>query len=388
MLLLIDDAIEHAHLFAPIGDLRPFPGRNIQPAALADAEALIIRSVTRIDESLLSAAPNLRFIGTLTTGTDHIDTAAVTLRGITLADAAGANSRAVAEYVIAAILHLAESQNFTPSQKTLGIIGLGRIGTLVGSFASALTMPVIACDPPLAELRGNSAIPLIPLPDLLSRADIITVHVPLTHTGPYATHHLLNADFFSALRPGAILINTSRGEVLEESAALHFVPQCRSLSRPRRDASVPSSLVLDVWPHEPHINEHLLAATALATPHIAGQTTDARLSAAHMIRDALQAWLHLPIASPADQSTSPRIKISVAPETIAATPWQTLARIIQPIADLTNISTQLKTDSHAASFDTLRRRSSSHREFPAHLLEGLHDPQTIQLATELGFAIA
>jgi len=317
MLIMIDEAIPAAPgLFAPFGEVRTFEGRSLQAADLADADALIVRSVTRVDAALLAGSP-VRFVGTATSGTDHVDEAWLAGQGIHFAAAPGCNARPVAEYVLTAILWLARHRRFDPRTRSLGVVGVGHTGSLVARWARALGMEVLLCDPPLQDAGRNSSLLLLsgdrpapvapqstpsrepgvplqpstmpPSPEwlspsqLLARADIITLHVPLTDAGPYATREMVNADWLAAMRPGAMLINTARGEVVSEPAVIEA----------RRSDRL-SGLVIDVWATEPAINEALVEVCDIATPHVAGYSIEARRRAVSAIFDALAAWTGTP----------------------------------------------------------------------------------------------
>jgi erythronate-4-phosphate dehydrogenase len=317
MLIMIDEAIPAAPgLFAPFGEVRTFEGRSLQAADLADADALIVRSVTRVDAALLAGSP-VRFVGTATSGTDHVDEAWLAGQGIHFAAAPGCNARPVAEYVLTAILWLARHRRFDPRTRSLGVVGVGHTGSLVARWARALGMEVLLCDPPLQDAGRNSSLLLLsgdrptpvapqstpsrepgvplqpstmpPSPEwlspsqLLARADIITLHVPLTDAGPYATREMVNADWLAAMRPGAMLINTARGEVVSEPAVIEA----------RRSDRL-SGLVIDVWATEPAINEAFVEVCDLATPHVAGYSIEARRRAVSAIFDALAAWTGTP----------------------------------------------------------------------------------------------
>lgn len=290
MRIFVDQAISQAQpLFSPLGVVRLFDGRTLTPAHLREADALIVRSVTPVNAALLAGSP-VRFVGTATSGVDHIDTAHLAAAGIHLADAAGSNSRAVAEYVLAAALWLAESRSQPPQALTIGIIGLGRIGAIVRAWAGHLGFCTLACDPPLAD-RGAPG--LCPFEQLTDSADILTLHVPLTTAGPHATCEMVREPWLARLRPGAALINTSRGGVIREP----------DLAAALDDGRI-AHAILDVWQAEPRIRRDLAEKASIATPHIAGYTVESKQRAARMIRDQLAAWLSPQPASATDTRTS------------------------------------------------------------------------------------
>jgi erythronate-4-phosphate dehydrogenase len=259
--------------FGMLGEVVVLPGRAIGPDRVRDADLLIVRSVTPVGEQLLKGS-RVRFVGSATIGLDHVDEAYLRMRGIALAYAPGSNANSVAEYVVAALVVLGRERY---ADRTLGIIGLGRIGTLVREKAFALGMTVVANDPPL-ERAGQSG--LVSLDALLTRSDIVTCHVPLTQAGPDATYHLLDAARLSRLRRHAIVINTARGGVIDNAALLQAL----------RDGRL-GGAVLDVWEDEPEPDPALIQAVTLGTPHIAGYSWDGKVAGVKMLYDAACEYL-------------------------------------------------------------------------------------------------
>ena len=263
-------ADEHIPLLK--GVLEPFAevvyaaGKNINASLVRDADALLIRTRTKCDKELL-ANSSVKFIGTATVGTDHIDLDYCAQKNITVYSAAGCNAPAVMQYVITALMALAAKHNKDLRNCTLGIIGVGNVGSLVHKAASLLGMQVLLNDPPRAVREGNGK--FITLDELLHQADIITLHVPLTKE----TESMVNNSFLKKMKENAWLINTSRGEVADETALMQH--------RAKLEA-----LVLDVWNNEPQINQALLTATDIGTPHIAGYSIQGKYKATTMIVQA------------------------------------------------------------------------------------------------------
>lgn len=273
--------------FGTLGEITTLSGRAIGPEQVREADLLLVRSVTVVDERLL-AGSSVRFVGSATIGLDHVDQAFLRARGIALAHAPGSNANAVAEYVVAALVALEREAPVVLGReryagRTLGIIGLGRIGTLVREKALALGMDVLANDPPLArdglERAGEGG--LVALEDLLTRSDIVTCHVPLTRDGPDATYHLLDDARLSLLPSHAVVINTARGAVVDNAALL------RGLQAKRLGGAV-----LDVWEGEPAPDPALIRAVTIGTPHIAGYSWDGKVAGARMLYDAACVFLH------------------------------------------------------------------------------------------------
>lgn len=255
--------------FGTLGDITMLPGREIGPEQVRGADLLLVRSITAVDARLLEGS-RVRFVGSATIGLDHVDEAWLRARGIVLVYAPGSNANSVAEYVVAALVALGSERY---AGRTLGIIGLGRIGILVREKALALGMTVLANDPPL-EKAGLGG--LVSLEELLKRSDIVTCHVPLTREGPDTTYHLLDASGLSLLRPHAVVINTSRGAVVDNAALLRCLQEKRL-----------GGAVLDVWEGEPQPDPALIRAVTLGTPHIAGHSWNGKAAGTKMLYDAV-----------------------------------------------------------------------------------------------------
>ncbi len=257
--------------FADAAELTLLEPAAIDRASLHDADALLVRSVTRVNAELLTGTP-VRFVGTATSGSDHVDRDYLDAHDVGFADAAGCNARPVAEYVLSALCVLSEQRGCRLTDLSVAIIGCGHVGSQLHALLQALGVTCLCNDPPLAEQAGTAA-GYCDLAMALT-ADVISLHVPLTDHGPHATRHLLTSDRLASLRDDAIVINTARGEVIDEralKAQLHERPLLA---------------VIDVWQHEPAIDIGLAAAVAIATPHIAGYSLDAKLRASARLRQA------------------------------------------------------------------------------------------------------
>lgn len=261
--------------FERLGHVDVLPTEAITRDALRDADALVVRSETRIDARLLEGTA-VRFVGTATIGVDHLDTVYLAGRGITFANAPGSNAESVAQYVAAALLVLAVERNTDPARMTIGIVGCGNVGSRVARVAAGLGMRVLLNDPPLQRRTGDRR--FLPLESLMD-ADIVSLHVPLTHSGPDATYRFFDEDRLASMKRGSVLLNTARGAVVETGA----------LKRALRSGHL-AAAVLDVWENEPAIDVELLGLARITTPHIAGYSADGKLNAARMIFEALRAY--------------------------------------------------------------------------------------------------
>ena len=271
--IVADQQISFAtEAFSRFGDVTLVDGRSIDWQRIKKADVLLVRSITRVDETLLKDTP-VRFVGSATSGIDHIDLNYLESAGIRFIHAPGSNARSVAEYVLSSLFVLAEQQVFSLSDKTMGIIGCGQVGSRVKRFMDALGVRCLLNDPPLAQQSDNQA--WSNLEQTLS-ADIISLHVPLVVDGDFPTANLVNKNFLSRLKSDVIFINTSRGEVVNEMDLMEF-------KRSHPD----SKLILDVWQNEPEIDLELLQQASISTPHIAGYSFDGKLKATRMLSDAL-----------------------------------------------------------------------------------------------------
>ena len=273
MKIVVDENMPLAEaLFAEFGEVVRVPGRTMTAEQLADADILLVRSVTKVNAALLSQATNLKFVGTATIGTDHIDKAVLAEKGINFTSAPGCNKVSVGEYIISALLVMAEKYQFSLSGLSLGIIGAGNTGTAVAERASALGIEVKLCDP-LKEQAGDPR-SFVSYDEAL-QCDLISFHVPLSREGEHATFHLLDKKHIQALRSEQILLNASRGEVWDNQAMLL-----------RQQSAEPLRLVMDVWENEPDILHELVPYTDIATPHIAGYSLEGKYRGTYMLYEA------------------------------------------------------------------------------------------------------
>ena len=263
-------------VFSQFGEVELVNGRTIDQSIVQDADVLLVRSVTKVNESLLNNS-NVSFVASATSGIDHIDTAYLNKSSISFSHAPASNARSVAEYVLSSLWVLSEQKDFNLADKTIGIIGCGQVGSRVKRFMETLGVKCLVNDPPLAKQKTEHDFVEL---EAIAQADIITLHVPLIRDGEYPTNKLINKSFLEKLKADVTILNTSRGEVVDEAALLSF-----------KQANNQATLILDVWCNEPNIDINLLRETFIATPHIAGYSYDGKLKATEMLFDALNAHL-------------------------------------------------------------------------------------------------
>lgn len=364
--------------FAGVGSLRRLPGRQISRTDLQQAEVLLVRSVTRVDRALLEGTA-VRFVGTCTIGTDHLDLDWLASAGIQVVSAPGCNARGVVEYVLSCLLTLGERTATDWCSRRVGIVGVGEVGGRLYATLQGLGVECLLCDPLRAE-RGESG--FVTLDQLIAEADVLSLHVPLTRSGTHATRHLLDTARLSALRPCAWLINSSRGPVIDNAALLSCLQQ-------RPDLQV----VLDVWAHEPEVDPQLAARCALATPHIAGYSLDGKLRGSEMIYRALCQYLQQPaplsLAQLAPDSGHTRLQVADSSEA----DWL-LTRALRWVYDVRDDDARMRamlsqatdTAQRRAGFDRLRKDYPLRRECAALDFQGELPPAAQQLLQAAGFS--
>ena len=369
MRIIIDENMPFAsELFADLGEVVRLPGRKMSAEQVADADVLLVRSVTRVNEALLLKNERLKFVGTATIGTDHVDQVYLASRGIRFASAPGCNKVSVAEYVISALLVLAERYQLSLSGMTLGIIGAGNTGSALAAKASELGMLVCLCDPPLAKAGDPRQFVDY---ELALSCDVVSFHVPLTRSGAYPTHHLLDAKHIAALPEGQFLINASRGEVWDNLALLL-----------RQQSGHPLRLVMDVWEQEPEILQELVPYTEIATQHIAGYSLEGKLMGTYMLYQAYCQFAGLPVEKQW-QSLLPKAPVSqVAVEgELSPALFKQLAHLVY---DVRRDDARFRLGyTGAESFDAMRKHYPERREWSSLTVDGSCDPRL----SALGFTL-
>lgn len=281
--ILIDDKIPYLHGQAEqLGCCTYMPGARISPADVKDKDVLIVRTRTRCDAALLQGS-SVRLVVTATSGYDHLDVEWLQQAGIAWRCCPASNAMSVVQYVITTLLRLHLMERLDLTAATVGIVGVGNIGSRLASSLSGLGVRTLLCDPPRAE-KGEAG--LVGMNELISQSDVITFHTPLTHNGPHATYHLAGAHFFDLCRERRpIVINAARGGVVDEELLLRAL--CDGTVR---------EAVIDTWQTEPSTDRELRDRCLIATPHIAGYSADGKANATRMSLQAVAEWLGTDIA--------------------------------------------------------------------------------------------
>jgi len=289
MKLVIDDTVwGFEEIFSDFGEIVTLPGRQIDCQSLLDCDILIVRSRTRVDKELLQGT-KVQFVGSTVAGVDHIDEAYLHENNITFVSAQGCNANAVAEYVISAISNLANDYSFDLSDKTLGIIGVGNVGSRLDFKAKQLGITTLLNDPPRQEIERKEN--FVDLNTALS-ADIVTFHTPLTFSGSHPTYNLLGSHNFELITQDSIVINTARGGIIDESLWENTITKAN---------------IIDCWKEEPNINTKLQNTAYWATPHIAGHSIDAKFMGSYMIYKDLCSFTKTPLKNEVEHLINPAV---------------------------------------------------------------------------------
>ncbi len=326
-------------------------GRDISVTDLHDTELLLVRSVTKVNKELLEGS-KVKFVASATAGFDHIDVAYLQNQGIGFARAAGSNALSAAEYVTAALCYWSIQSGQSLNGLSLGIVGCGQVGSRVAKLATALGLKCVKNDPPLQEKGGLGYQSL----DAALACDIVTLHVPLERSGAHPTFELMSESAVEKLKHNAVIINASRGEVLDEAALLHRLRNSSDLTA-----------ILDVWQNEPRISPELVSEAFLATPHIAGYSLDGKIRGTTMIYQASAKFFGF---EPTWKPELSPVKISLVSKSLG------VSGLIQSILKAYNIKAD---DEHlrvilsdsianpAAYFDQLRKSYPIRREYSSVL---------------------
>lgn len=330
MKVVIDSAIPYIRgILEPFAETIYLEGGKFTQEAVANADALIIRTRTQITESILSES-RVGFVATATIGKDHIDEEYCQQRGITVSSAPGCNARGVLQWVAGVLHYITTTEHRSPKSYTLGVVGVGNVGSLVANYARHWGFKVMECDPPRQEREGGN---FCSIDDIVHNADIITLHTPLDNS----TRHLINNDTLAMMRPETIVVNASRGAVVDNCAVL------KSGHR----------YIYDVWEGEPNIKDEILEGAMLSTPHIAGYSIQGKANATAMCVRALATHFNLPLKEWYPEEITP-----ISPRLIS---WEELCNTITDHFDITQESKALR--SNPTQFEALRNNYAFREEY-------------------------
>lgn len=371
--ILIDENMPYAEaLFSQLGKVILKPGRSLTADDLIDVDALMIRSVTKVNAELIAKANKLKFVGTATAGMDHVDQALMMEKGIFFTAAPGCNKVGVAEYVFSVMMVLAQQQGFLVFDKTVGIIGAGQVGSYLQQCLEGIGINVLINDPP--KQRDGDTRQFTELDELLERADIISLHTPITREGNDATHHLINDQVLNTLRGDQILINAARGPVVDNQAL-----------KQRLEKKDGFTAALDVFEFEPDVDMALLPLLAFATPHVAGYGLEGKARGTTMIFNSYCEYLDEPLVASAQEL----LPVAPIPQLTLDRGWDeaTLHNLTQIIYDVRKDDALFRRQiQQPGAFDQMRKTYWDRREYGAVKLVGDSECNLAPLA-KLGFQV-
>ncbi|WP_434697305.1 4-phosphoerythronate dehydrogenase PdxB [Pseudomonas sp. Z1-14] len=380
MLIVADENIPLLDaFFQGFGEIRRVPGRGIDRALVEQADVLLVRSVSQVNRALLEGS-KVRFVGTCTIGTDHLDLEYFAEAGIRWASAPGCNARGVVDYVLGSLMTLAEIEGANLAQRTFGVVGAGQVGGRLIKVLKDLGWVVKVCDPPRQAAEGGD---YLSLEQIIEQCDVISLHTPLTRDGEQPTWHLFDEQRLNNLKPGTWLINAARGPVIDNTAL-------REVLLEREDLQA----VLDVWEREPTVDVDLADLCVIATPHIAGYSLDGRQRGTAQIYEALCGFLQRPVEVSLAELL-PRPWLAGLTLDAATDPAWALAALCRSVYDPRRDDADFRrsligTDSEQRSaFDALRKHYPPRREIDSLKvrIEG-QSPTLENIVAALGATIA
>ena len=372
MELLVDRQITGAEkIFSHLGAVRLFDGGDIKSTDLGQAEALIVRSVTKVNAKLLSSSV-VRVVGSATSGTDHVDLPFLTKRGIQFFDAKGCNSRAVAEYVVCCIFDYCHAASMRAGDLTVGIIGFGHVGQALGAMLDDLSVKFVVYDPFRKDMDKELRVASL---DEIFDCNVITLHVPFTMEGEFPTAGMVSRKYLARLKPKQLIINSARGGILDERALVDQIQRTKNLYS-----------IIDCWVNEPRIDADLSAVVFRGTPHIAGHTREARHRAAEILYARISEWLKLSVPAFSSMRNSCPSQKVMFKEGLAI---HELLLSICPLdlhTDKIKTLSQMTVTEKRTHFDGIRQKHGLRSEFSAYSIGSSKlDNATIRILKILGF---
>ncbi|MCF8223972.1 MAG: 4-phosphoerythronate dehydrogenase [Bacteroidales bacterium] len=370
MKIIIDNKVPLLKgLFEPWAEVEYVQGNRINKDNIRDADAMIVRTRTVCNADLLEGS-SVRFIGTATIGTDHIDTDWCNKNNIYVASAPGCNSGSVMQYICSALIYFSRKYNIDPGQTKLGIIGVGNVGSKVFKMAKTLGYKVLLNDPP--KEREGAGYDFISLDKLLNDSDIISMHVPLTQSGKDKTRMMADETFFKRMKKDSLFINTSRGQVVDENALVDVL-----LNKKLKAAA------LDVWTGEPAINTKLMNLADIATAHIAGYSADGKAKGSMMVVRQVAEHFDLPLKNREPEDIDPPENPVIDLPDTKGSINDSVARAVLHSYNIEYDSNLLK--NNPGDFELLRGNYRNRREFHAYRVKSKYANVLTKLK-QLGFS--
>lgn len=371
MKIIIDDKIPYIRgAFEGVAEVVYLPGSKTTPEIAKDADAIVTRTRTICNEKLM-AGSSVKFIATATIGYDHIDTDYCEANGIQWTNAPGCNSKSVEQYIASTIMVLAEKNGWNLSEKTIGIVGVGNVGSKVARICEIFGMKVLRNDPPRERAEGSEQ--FVSIQQVMEEADIISLHVPLNMKGEDATFHLGNESFLNTLKKKPVLINSCRGEVIETNAVKAALKSGQL-----------SGFVCDCWENEPDIDLELLALTDIATPHIAGYSKDGKATGTLMSVQAISDFFGLGLNEWSPSGVELPLNPVFGIDGAGLTEQEILSKAILHTYDIRNDDRDFRAD--IALFEQLRGDYPTRREFPAFTIIAKNIAEkTLDKLKQIGF---
>jgi erythronate-4-phosphate dehydrogenase len=358
----------------PYADIQYLNPADINHDVVKDKDALIVRTRTRCNSELLDGT-NVKFIATATIGFDHIDQEYCKDKNIKWINAPGCNSYSVQQYIASVLLTLGYKRNLNLSGLTIGIVGVGNVGSKVERLAKVLGMKVLLNDPPRARNEGDKK--FVTIDELISKSDIITFHVPLIKDGIDKTYHLADDKFFKKLSGSKIIFNTSRGQVIETNSIKNALKN-----------KILDTAVLDVWEHEPDIDLELLDLADIATPHIAGYSADGKANGTSVCVRNIASFFHLDIDKDwyPDELPSPHNSNEITIDCTGLSDQEIFYKAFISSYDIMNDDNTLRNS--VDNFEKQRGNYPVRREFPFYKIKTKNCRNEIEKKLkEIGFQI-
>jgi len=373
MKIVIDDKIPYIHgAFEPFAEVVYLPGSKTTPEVVKDADALITRTRTKCNRELLEGS-KVKFIATATIGYDHIDTEYCKQAGIEWTNAPGCNAESVNQYIASALFSWSMRKRTDLTAKTIGIVGVGHVGSKVAQFCKTIGMTVLLNDPPRERMEGPEN--FVSLKKIQEEADIITFHVPLNMTGQDTTYHMADEPFLQNLKKKPLLINSCRGEIFDSEALYNAY-----------EAGDISGFILDCWENEPDIDLDLLNISEFGTPHIAGYSKDGKANGTKMSVQAISRFFNLGIDNWEPTNIEPPAKPIIEIDGNQRREYSVLAEAVLSTYDIENDDEALREAPH--QFEQLRGDYPVRREFDVHTVETENvEKETLKKIKKLGFEI-